>query len=302
MLLDNFVAIIGMLLVGLWVKKSKLFSDSMVMNLNSFVINISLPAIIIISIADSKLDFNALIPFLIHWPFFFIHFLFLYVLNKFFKFDKKIFSTLVIVTTLGNTAFLGIPLMKSYFGPESISYAILYDQLGSGIGFIIMGAFYIPYIKGGKSPSIKTILYSLFTFPAFIALTLGFLAQLTGINSTIHYFLSSIAKTLIPCAIIAVGAQMKYRLNLSILRPLLFGLSLKLLVLPLILILVLKMMKVEMDLPVQVSVLQAAMPPMVTAGALAINEGFDEDLSSSLVGYGLIIAFASSYFLNFLIS
>ena len=39
----------------------------------------------------------------------------------------------------------------------------------------------------------------------------------------------------------------------------------------------------------QVGVLEAAMPPMFTAAALAISAKIEPELSAALVGYGLIL-------------
>jgi len=46
-------------------------------------------------------------------------------------------------------------------------------------------------------------------------------------------------------------------------------------------------------LAVDVSVMEAGMPPMVTAGALAVIAGMNPALSTSLVSLGLLASFAT---------
>ena len=42
---------------------------------------------------------------------------------------------------------------------------------------------------------------------------------------------------------------------------------------------------------IQVTVFEAAMPPMITAGAVAIMAGLAPRLSAAMVGYGILLAF-----------
>ncbi len=44
---------------------------------------------------------------------------------------------------------------------------------------------------------------------------------------------------------------------------------------------------------VQVTVFESAMPPMITAGAVAIMAGLAPRLSAAMVGYGILFAFVS---------
>ena len=98
---------------------------------------------------------------------------------------------------------------------------------------------------------------------------------------------------------IDVGFQMKYKLPRSILAPLSIGLFVKLLVLPLFMLFLVSFFD-RSNIAMKVSLLQSGMPPMITAGAMVINEKMEEDLCTSLVGYGLIFSFVSLSFLNYL--
>ena len=46
-------------------------------------------------------------------------------------------------------------------------------------------------------------------------------------------------------------------------------------------------------LAVRVSIFEAGMPAMITAGALAISEDLDPELAAAMVGYGIILSFGS---------
>jgi predicted permease len=44
---------------------------------------------------------------------------------------------------------------------------------------------------------------------------------------------------------------------------------------------------------VQVSIMEAGMPPMVTASAMAVIAGMENELAVALVGVGMILSFAT---------
>jgi len=291
-ILENLVLVVGLILTGTAMRKSGWFPQNTSDVLNTFVLNVSLPAIIMISIPSLPLDERALYPVAIHWVAFPLHIAAVVLLQKIFKFRKSVFASMLIVTTLGNTAFLGIPMVKTFYGESAIPFAVLYDQLGSGLGFIIFGAFVLPMFSDRSKQSLADVFKHLITFPAFIALILGFVFKFYPLPGVFNNFLSQLAATLIPCAMVAVGFQMKYKLEIHELRPLAAGLLLKLLVLPFIVLGIVKLFSIE-TFSANVSILQAGMPPMVTAGAMAIEAGLEKDLSAAYVGYGLIFAFAT---------
>lgn len=297
MILENLVLVIGLIGLGSMMKRSTIFPHNTSDVLNKFVLNIALPAIIVISISTLKVDLNMIIPVGIHWAAFIFHILLIFLVSKWLGFSKKVLGALLIVSTLGNTAFLGIPMIKTFFGEKALSYGVLYDQLGSGIGYIIMGAFVLPLFTGEEKKSTKDVFVGLLKFPPFVALILGFAFIYVPLPFIFHNFLSSIAATLVPCAMIAVGFQMKYRLPRTTLLPLGVGLWIKLIIIPLFSYLLITLVD-NNSLAAKTSVLQSGMPPMITAGAMAISAKLEEDLCASLVGYGLIFSFISLYILK----
>ncbi len=90
----------------------------------------------------------------------------------------------------------------------------------------------------------------------------------------------------------AVGFQLRLRLRPTLVAPLGFGLAVKLLLAPLVALLVCRLFGMH-GLAVDVSVFEAGMPPMVTAGALAVAAGLEPDLAAALVGLGILASFAT---------
>lgn len=300
MILQNIVMVIGFIGLGSLIKKSSMFPENTSEVLNKFILNISLPAIILISIPHLKINMEMIVPVGLHWVAIIINILFIFLISRWLKFSKMTLGVLIIVSCLGNTAFLGIPMVETFFGKDAVPYAVLYDQLGSGIAYIIMGTFVLPLFTDKKTDSIKSVLIGLLKFPPFVALACGFLLKLFPLPLVLNNFFGSLAATLIPCAMISVGFQMKYKLPKTTMLPLVMGLWIKLLVVPLFILFIIKFFGMT-SVAAKVSVLQAGMPPMITAGAMAMDANMDRDLTASLVGYGLIFSFISLSLLNYLL-
>jgi len=75
-------------------------------------------------------------------------------------------------------------------------------------------------------------------------------------------------------------------------KPLIFALGVKLLLMPVLALTFLSFFQPE-PLLLQVVVFEAAMPPMVSAGAIAIGAGLALRLVPALVGLGLLLSFIS---------
>ncbi|MCI5131016.1 MAG: AEC family transporter, partial [Candidatus Electrothrix sp. EH2] len=86
--------------------------------------------------------------------------------------------------------------------------------------------------------------------------------------------------------------QLTLQLNKQLVSQLSIGLGIKLIIAPLTALLACKLLGLEGE-PVQVSIFEAGMPPMVSAGALAILANLSPALTAALVGIGIILSFAT---------
>ena len=107
-------------------------------------------------------------------------------------------------------------------------------------------------------------------FPPFIALILAVLLRRVPFPEALTSLFSTLAGTLIPLVMIAVGMQLRLRLSRESTLHLVLGLSIKLILIPLAAFLVCKGFGLEGE-SVRVSIFEAGMPPMITAGALAVS-------------------------------
>lgn len=95
--------------------------------------------------------------------------------------------------------------------------------------------------------------------------------------------------------------QLEFKLPKDELKPFGVALCVKLLIAPLIAVVLCYLFSWD-TLAAKVSILEAAMAPMITAAAMASMAGLAPRLSSVIVGYGVIFSFLTSYFFYLLIA
>ena len=101
-----------------------------------------------------------------------------------------------------------------------------------------------------------------------------------------------LADALLPVVAFAVGLGLRLTLPREDLRPLGAGLAIKLALMPLLAWGLVHALGLQPPAG-PVAVLESAMPPMITAAALAISHRLAPGLASAMVGYGILLSLAT---------
>lgn len=292
--MTNFIVIFICLLAGWLCQKVPRFPQQSGRAFNAFVIYLSLPAMVLIQfpllLSTAKLDRGLLLLAAMPWIVFFTALVLFTYVGKQWKWSKATIAGVILTAGLGNTSFVGFPLLEALLGPGSIRYGVVVDQFGS---FLVLSLIGIPFAaaRAGGRVSAKMILERVITFPPFlsvVAALVWYLIGLPGLDS-VKPALEKVAGTLVPLALFAVGFQIQA--DLSLLRrrsaPLVSGLIYKLAAAPLLFFAVhvgLKSLDPEV---MQVTVLQAGMAPMITAAIVANEFDLDGEIANLMVAVGI---------------
>jgi predicted permease len=291
--MENFVITITFLLIGMAIKRIPAFSDETGNVLNLFVIYISLPALVLLKIPELAFSKNLLVPALMPWVMLLFSCALILILSRLFKWERATTGCLLLMIPLGNTSFLGIPMVKAFFGENAIPYALLYDQLGSFLALATYGSIILAlYGTGESKPTVAGVVKKVLSFPPFIALVLAFIIKSFPYPPIAVSILEILASTLVPLVMIAVGFQLTLRLSREVTSQLCIGLTIKLIAAPVAALFLCKIAGLEGE-AVQVSIFEAGMPPMVSAGALAILAKLSPPLTAALVGIGIVLSFVT---------
>jgi predicted permease len=291
--MENFVITITLLLIGMALKRIPVFSAETGNVLNLIVIYISLPALVLLKIPELVFSRDLLVPALMPWGMLLFSCVLIVILSRLLRWQRATTGCLLLLIPLGNTSFLGIPMVKAFFGENAIPYALLYDQLGSFLALATYGSLVLAlYGTGDSRPTPGSVVKKVISFPPFIALMLALVLKPFPYPPVAVSFLRILAATLVPLVMIAVGFQLTLRLGREVTSQLCLGLSIKLIAAPLAALFFCKISGLEGE-AVQVSIFEAGMPPMVSAGALAILAGLSPALTAALVGIGIVLSFAT---------
>ncbi|MFT7004809.1 MAG: putative permease [Sulfurimonas sp.] len=299
--MESFALIIIAISIGYLINKGNIFAKEAPIILNQFLLYISLPAMTLLHIPKMILSFDVLIPIIISWVVVIISAILILYISKRLEFSKNTTGALMLVGALGNTTFIGIPINLAYFGEASLSYVLVYDQLGSFILLSTYGTFISIYYSSTEHVDAKAIVFKMISFPPFIALLVALLLIGTTFNSTVTSVLSSFADTIVPLALVAVGMELKFKLPKEYKKPFMTALGVKLIAAPIIAIILAFVFSWD-TLSAQVSIVESGMGPMITAGAVASMAGLAPRLSSAIVGYGTLFSFITTWILYQIIS
>jgi predicted permease len=298
--MSNFILIILYILIGYALQKVKLPIQNLANILNKFVIYISLPAMILISIPSIELNQESIVPVYMAWGVMIISALIVLAVSKYLNFSKEVTGSLMLVSVLTNSSFVGIPLITGYLGNASLPYIIIYDQLGTFLALAIYGTLVTAYYTSQSKISVKEIALKVMLFPPFAFLMLALFLQGVVFHTSLQSFLELLSATIVPFALVAVGLQLKFKLQRDDIKPFSVSLTIKLILAPILAILIAKTFSWS-GFIVNTAILEASMPPMITAAAMASMVGLAPRLSNAIVGYGIPLSFLSSYLVYLLL-
>jgi len=270
-------------------------------SLNLYVIYVALPALVLVQVPKLVLSSELMAPLIMPWLVVAVSGSLVWMLCRAFGWSRQITGALLLMVPLGNTSFLGIPMVEMFFGSPGVKYAILYDQFGSFLALSTYGTFILALYGGGEQPSLRKTVRKIVLFPPFIALAAAMALRSLAFPAWLVSMLELTARSLVPVVLVAIGFQMRLRMPTSELLPFTVGMTARLLVVPLMFIMACRLSGLGGQ-AIQVSLLETAMPSMVTAGALASIAGLEPRLTSALVGYGILASFITLPFLFHLIT
>jgi len=288
--MENFVLTISFLFMGMGLRRLPNFPKETSQALNLFAIYLSLPALVLLKVPQLHFSSDILVPVVMAWAMLAVSALMVIILGKLLDWKKESIGVLLLLIPLGNTSFFGIPMVQAFFGENGVPYAVLYDQFGSFLALATYGAVIIALYGSGTKPSTVSVLTRVVSFPPFIALILALACRSLAFPAPLLALLNALAATLVPVVMVAVGFQLTLRLSPEILQPLGAGLIIKLAVAPLLALLFCRHLGLS-SLAAQVAIFEAGMPPMVSAGALAIMAGLSPRLTAALIGLGIVLSF-----------
>lgn len=290
--MENFVEIAVFVGLGALFRRIEAFPEQTAQTLNMFALYVALPAVILLKIPHISFSGDMIIPAVVPWAMLILSAGLVLLVGRFLLWPRESIGVLLLIVPIGNTAFMGVPMVNTFYGEAGIPYLIIYDQIGTMLIFAIYGSVILAMYGCEGEVRISEVVKRAILFPPTLALLLGLLMRFWPYPEPLVKGLETLAGMLIPLVMTAIGFQLKLKLSPAVLPPLGFGLAVKLAIAPLVALIGCHLLGFK-GLAADIAIFEAGMPPMVTAGALAIAAGLLPELAAALVSLGMALAFLS---------
>jgi len=288
--MNNLLLLILCFIAGMLLRHFRRMPDNAPATLNSFIIHVSLPALTLLYIHQLKLSGDVLLTGLMAWLVFGLSAGFFWLIGRWLSLPRATVGALILVGGLGNTSFFGLPMVEAFYGADGLTTAIIADQLGSFFVLSILGITVAGIYSSGR-PTAMAIFKRIALFPPFISLLVALLLIPVEYAEWFSVLLRRLGDTLAPLALLSVGLQLRMGHIAEHKRNLALGLGFKLILAPLAIYLLYVQLLGAQGQAIQVTLFEAAMPPMITAAIVATEHDLDPQLVNLMVAVGLILSF-----------
>ncbi|AOW09561.1 AEC family transporter [Flavobacterium gilvum] len=293
----NIIIIFVCLLLGLLLQKVKRFPTNAYKLFNHIVIYFCLPSLALFFIPKIQLDSHLLYPIAVSWIGFTTSILFFSFLGWKLKWSRKLTGCMIMTAGFSNTSFLGFPIIQALYGEEGLKMAILVDQPGTFVVLSTLGVFIATYYSTGSANGLQIIKKILF-FPPFIAFLLACFMNVFhyDFHEFIQFSLQKVGSIMTPLAMLSVGLQLQFDKKSKHFKFLRLGLLYKLILTPALIYLLYVVILNQHSTMIKVSVMEAAMAPMISSSIIASSYGLKPRLCSMMIGFGIPLSFITLIF------
>jgi hypothetical protein len=195
-------------------------------------------------------------------------------------------GSFLLAAMLGNTGYLGYPVILSLAGTQYFAWAIFYDTLGSTLGAYGLGVALAARF-GMSAHSQQHLLLAVVKNPALWSFWVGLGFRQVTLPAGIEQGLRGCAWTIIALSLLLMGMRLSQLTSWHSARQAAVSLGIKMLIVPLVLGCGLSWLGVT-GLPQLVLVLQMAMPPAFATLVLAEAYNLDRELTVTALAIGSI--------------
>ncbi len=276
--ISTIIVILFLIFLGYFLKRIELLNIKDIEVLNKLVINVAMPCLIFSSLYGANLSnitSLAIMP-AISITVGALSGLIVYIILKKKKFSEKKLWGAVVPVVLGNTAFLGFPMVLGVFGQTGLLRAIFYD-MGTLIMFLSLSIILIANFGGNFKDVFKRIL----GFPVLWAFILGIVFNILNIPigeipTNIIGYLAAVA---IPIIMISLGLSLQFKGLKNNLKVAGLDVIVKLAIAPIIALTIVTLLGLS-GMEFTIAIVEAGMPSGMLTMVLAVTYGLDFNTSA----------------------
>jgi predicted permease len=274
-------------------KRKGVFDDSHQPVFNRLVTELALPVTIFSTLAVSRIHSHQILSAGIMFGSIMLCCFLAYVVCRAMRLPYRVIGSMVMLAGFGSTSTLAYPLIKQTFGGdgEAMALGLMIGEFGVCIPFFTLGVIMAAYFGGReemKRPEAIPVIRNFFSSPIFVAFILGLaVSQISPVSSFMKTpfcarFFSYFNNGLEILVAISVGLMLRPIKIRNVLPLVGIIVVLKLLLQPLYVRAGATVVGLS-ALPIEILVIEAAMPSGAVAAVIADRYGCDGPLASTMV-------------------
>jgi predicted permease len=284
--IHQIILIFTCLVVGVVLRLTGRLPGNATKVLGGFVINVALPAAALRSVHELALHPDWWLAAATPWIGAVLAIVVIVPLCRALGWKSQRAGALLLVAGWGNTSFVGLPMITAFAGGQWLGLGIVIDLFGSYLALSTLGLAVASVASAGKFHW-RAVARRIVTFPPFIAILVAFATNHLGRPDGFKEIVEALADTLTPIALAAVGFALRLDHLSGRLAALAVALGFRLVVAPLAIVLMYLALGGAGDPVAKVAMLEMAMPPMLGASIIAIDNDLEPDLVALVIGIGV---------------
>ncbi len=291
--MQNIILLLLCLAIGIALRRFHRVPDTAHTTLNVFILHVAFPALILAQVHGLHLEAALLLSVLMPWLVFVTGAALFWTAARYLRLPPATTGALILTGGLANTSFIGLPMIEAFYGRSGMATGILIDTLGSYLVLSTLGITVACLYSSGTA-SARGVAMRVVSFPPLIAVAAAMVLMNVSYPEWLSGVLTRLGGTLGPLALVSIGLQLRFDALKGNRRPLLLGLSYKLIAAPALIIgLYLGVLGLD-DGNTRVTVLEASMGPQIGGAIVASQYGLNAPFVTLMVGVGTMLAFMTS--------
>jgi predicted permease len=175
--MENFILIGFFVGLGMLFRRIEAFPEQTAQALNMFALYVALPAVILLKVPQLTFSGDMIVPAVVPWGMLALSALLVHVVGNALRWTRETIGVLLLVVPIGNTSFMGVPMVNAFFGEQGIPYLIIYDQIGTMMIFAIYGSIILALYGRKGEVKLFQVAKRAILFPPTMAMLAGLLLR-----------------------------------------------------------------------------------------------------------------------------
>lgn len=292
--MQQIALIVLCLAIGVALRWSGRLPDTATKAFGGWVLNVALPAAALHSLRGVELKDDWWLAAATPWFGAVLAIAVMVPLCRMLGWSGKRAGALILVGGWGNTSFVGLPMIAAFAGSQWLGLGIVIDLFGSYLALSTLGLA-VAAVAGAGHFDLRAVVRRVATFPPFLAILVAFATNHLDRPDWLDELIAGLAGTLTPIALAAVGFALRLDGLAGRAGPLCVGLLFRLGIAPLAGVLLYLALGQAGDPVAKVAMLEMAMPPMLGASIIAMENDLEPDLVALLIGLGVPLSLLTAW-------